>query len=66
MDTGWTVKGSQFESQYEEEYSLLHVVQIGPGAHSASYPEGIWGSFAGVKAAVEISTPLTSKLCRVQ
>jgi hypothetical protein len=31
--------------------SLLHCVQIGSGAHSASYPTGTRGSFPGGKAA---------------
>jgi hypothetical protein len=31
--------------------SLLHVVQTGSGAHVASYPMGIGGSFPGGKAA---------------
>jgi hypothetical protein len=30
-------------------FSLRHRVQIGPGAHPASYPRGYWGSFLGVK-----------------
>jgi hypothetical protein len=31
--------------------SLLHIVQIGSGAHTASYPKGTGGSFLGDKAA---------------
>jgi hypothetical protein len=30
-------------------FSRLHVIQIGPGAHPASYPIGTWGSPNGVK-----------------
>jgi hypothetical protein len=30
-------------------FSLLHIVQTGSGAHSASYPMGNGGSFPGVK-----------------
>jgi len=32
-------------------FSLHHRVQNGSGAHPASYPIGIKGSFSGVKAA---------------
>jgi hypothetical protein len=32
-------------------FSLHHRVQIGSGAHSASYPRGTGGSFPGSKAA---------------
>jgi hypothetical protein len=31
-------------------FSLHHRVQNGSGAHPASYPMGIWGSFPGGKA----------------
>jgi hypothetical protein len=34
---GWTTKGSEFESRWEKEFSLLHVVQTGSGEHPASY-----------------------------
>jgi hypothetical protein len=34
-----------------QEFSLLHVIQIGSGAHPASYPMGIGSSFPGGKAA---------------
>jgi hypothetical protein len=44
-------KGSEFEFRYGQEYSFLHVVQIGSGAHPASYPMGTGGSFPGSKAA---------------
>jgi hypothetical protein len=40
---GWTTEGSDFESQEGEEFSFLHVVQIGFGAHPAPIqwvPEG--------------------------
>jgi hypothetical protein len=32
-------------------FSLLHIVQTGSGAHPASYPMDIGGSFPGGKAA---------------
>jgi hypothetical protein len=41
-------------------FSLLHVVQIGSGAHPTSYPMGTGGSFPGSKAAGVLSSPLTS------
>jgi hypothetical protein len=49
LATGWTTEGSEFESQYGQEFSLLHVVQTGSGAHPASYSMGTGGSFPGVK-----------------
>jgi hypothetical protein len=50
LATGWTIKGPEFEFRFGQEFSLLHVVQIGPGAHPASYPMGTGGSFLGGKA----------------
>jgi hypothetical protein len=40
-----------FESQWGQEFSLLHVVQTGSGVHPTSYPMGTGGSFPGDKAA---------------
>jgi hypothetical protein len=40
LATGWTTDGSEFESQYVQEFSLLHVVQIGSGVDPTSYPMG--------------------------
>jgi hypothetical protein len=34
-----------------QEFSFLHVVQAGSGAHPASYPMGTGGSFLAGKAA---------------
>jgi hypothetical protein len=48
---GWTTEGSEFESRQGQEFSLLHVVQAGSGAHPTSYPMGTRGSFPGGKAA---------------
>jgi hypothetical protein len=42
------------------DFSLHHSVQIGSGAHPASYPMGTRGSFPGGKAAGVWSWPLTS------
>jgi hypothetical protein len=51
LATGWTIEGSEFKSQQDQEFSLLHVVQIGCGVHPTSYPMGTGGSFPGGKAA---------------
>jgi hypothetical protein len=32
MVTGWTMKGSEFESRWGQKFSLLHVVRTGSGA----------------------------------
>jgi hypothetical protein len=48
LATSWATKWSEFESRYCQEFSLLHIVH---GAHPASYPMGIRGSFPGGKAA---------------
>jgi hypothetical protein len=60
MVTGWTTKGSELASRWDQAFSLLHVVQPGPRAHPVSYPMGIGGSFPGGKAAGAWSWPLTS------
>jgi hypothetical protein len=36
---------------WSQEFSILHVVQTGSGAHQASYSMGNGGSFPGGKAA---------------
>jgi hypothetical protein len=51
---GWTTEGSEFESWYGQEFSLLYVVQIGSAAHTATYAMGTGAVFLGVKR------PLTS------
>jgi hypothetical protein len=51
MATGWTMEGSEFEFRKGQECELLRIVQTGSGAHPASYPMGIRGSFSGGKAA---------------
>jgi hypothetical protein len=35
---GWMTEGSEFESWYGQEFSLLHFIHT--GAHLASYPMG--------------------------
>jgi hypothetical protein len=42
-------RGSEFESRYGQESSLLHVVQTGSGVHPTFYPMDTGGSFPGVK-----------------
>jgi hypothetical protein len=44
-------EGSEFESLRGQQFSLIHVVQTGSGAHPTSYPMGTVGSFPGGKAA---------------
>jgi hypothetical protein len=36
LATGWTTEGSEFECRQDQEFSLLHVVHTGSGAHPAS------------------------------
>jgi hypothetical protein len=48
--TGWTAEGSEFESRYGQEFSLLHIVQTGSGVHPTSYRMDTGGSFPGRKA----------------
>jgi hypothetical protein len=38
---------SEFESRYDEEFSILHIIQTGSVAHSAPYPMGTGVSFLG-------------------
>jgi hypothetical protein len=35
--TGWTIEGSEFESRYDQEFSLPHVFQTGSVVYSAYY-----------------------------
>jgi hypothetical protein len=49
--TGWTTEGSEFESRWGQEISLLRVVQTGSGAHPASYSMGTGETFPGGEAA---------------
>jgi hypothetical protein len=44
-------RGSEFESRWGREFSLLHVIQISFGVHSASYSMGTEGSAPRDKAA---------------
>jgi hypothetical protein len=44
-------RGESSETQWGQEFSLLHVVQTGSGVHPTSYSIGTGGSFPGVKAA---------------
>jgi hypothetical protein len=49
--TRWTTERSKFESPEGQDFSFLHDVQTGSGAHPASYPMGTGCSFPGGKAA---------------
>jgi hypothetical protein len=51
LATGWTTEGSEFESWYGQQFSLLHVIQTGSRFRQTSYPMGTGGSFLGGKAA---------------
>jgi hypothetical protein len=42
-------RGVEFESRYCQEFSLLHIVQTGCGAHPASYQMGSGAFSPGVK-----------------
>jgi hypothetical protein len=42
-------KGSEFESQCGQEFSLFHTVQTGSIAHPVLYPVGTRGLSLGVK-----------------
>jgi hypothetical protein len=35
---GWATKELEFKSWQGEEFSFLHIIQTGSGAHPASYP----------------------------
>jgi hypothetical protein len=48
---GWTTEGSQLESRWGQEFSLLHVVQTGSGAQPDSYPMCTVSFFPEGKAA---------------
>jgi hypothetical protein len=51
LAAGWTTEGSEFESQYSQVFSLVHIVQTGSRVHPASYQMSTGGSFPGGKAA---------------
>jgi hypothetical protein len=45
------LKAGRREFDSQQEFSLLHSVQIDTGAHPVFYPKGTSGFFVGVKAA---------------
>jgi hypothetical protein len=45
LATGWKTVGSEFASRWSQEFSLIHIVQTGSGAHPASYPMRTVDSF---------------------
>jgi hypothetical protein len=57
LATGWTTEGSELKCRWEQEFSLLQIVQAGSGAHPASYPmgSGVCWSFPAGKAVEERS-----------
>jgi hypothetical protein len=50
-----TTEGSDFESRWGQEFSLLYVVQTGSESHQSSYPVGTGGPFPGGKAVGTLS-----------
>jgi hypothetical protein len=46
--TGWTIEGSEFESLWRQELSLLHI-QTGCRIHPVSYPMSTEALSPGVK-----------------
>jgi hypothetical protein len=44
---GWATEGSEFESRYGQQFSILHVIQTGSGVHPTSYPLESVGKAAG-------------------
>jgi hypothetical protein len=46
---GWTTEGSELESRYGQEFSILQIVQIGSGVHPTSYPMVTGGFSPGGK-----------------
>jgi hypothetical protein len=44
------IDGSEFESRYGQEFSLLQIVQTVSEVHPTSYAMGTGGSFPGGKA----------------
>jgi hypothetical protein len=48
-----TTERSEFEPWNYQEFSLLHIVQKGSGAHIFSYPKNIGGFFPEGKASGE-------------
>jgi hypothetical protein len=48
----WTSEGLQFKSRQGQDFTSLHVVQTGSGAHPSFYSVGTRGSFPGVKRLV--------------
>jgi hypothetical protein len=60
LATGWTARRLYFKSQWGQDFSALHVVQIGFGACPASCTMATADSFPGGKAAGAWNWPLTS------
>jgi hypothetical protein len=62
-------KGLEFENQWRQDFSPLHIIQTGSGACPASYPLGTWGSFPtgksgwGVKLTTNLHPVRKSRIC---
>jgi hypothetical protein len=48
---GWMAEESGFDSRQGQDFSLLHIIQTGFGAHPTSYTMGIGSCFSGSKEA---------------
>jgi hypothetical protein len=59
-------EGSEFESRKEQDFSTLHVIQTGSGAHPASYTVVNERSSSGCKAAGAWSWPLAPTSAEVK
>jgi hypothetical protein len=65
MAMGWTTHRSEFEARWGQDFSPLHVIQTGYGAHPATYPMDNRDSFPGVKRPgreAEHSVPTTAEV----
>jgi hypothetical protein len=51
LATGRSTEGSEFDSRWDQDFSLLYVVQTDSGVDPTSYPMGTGVSFRGDKAA---------------
>jgi hypothetical protein len=51
IETGYRLGRPGLKFRQRHDFSLLHNIQTGPGAHAASHPMVTSGSFPGDKAA---------------
>jgi hypothetical protein len=64
--TGYELDGRGWIPDRGRDFSLLHSVQSGSGAHLTSHAMGTGNSFLGGKAAGSSSWPFTILCCRGQ